>query len=307
VPPTVPATGTPADAPGPLDTLLDAQRARLWQRFQTLWPDTPLPELLGKTPREALRDPEAARRVEALVVEGEATSRRRDATVAWGAMRKVLGLPTETPVHSPKPIEETPPMRWHRVALEGLESGEIRGLFLMAVDAGFDLAAERAAQAILARSDVAPEDRWEALSFLEERAQGSLEKLGIIARLRTIAAEMKANDGMIDVAELRVRLQRGDQAETMRLLDHMRRDHSRDARIMEALAEVLMEAGIDLPGMAAARPGGGPKGAPAAATIGAGPAGTPAASPAGGGLWTPGSGPAAAPSGEKKTIWTPGD
>jgi hypothetical protein len=112
---------------------------------------------------------------------------------------------------------------------------------------------------------------------------------------------------MIDVAELRVRLQRGDQADTMRLLDHMRRDHSRDARIMEALAEVLMEAGIDLPGMAAARPGGGAKGSPAAATIGAGPAGAPAASPSGGGLWTPGSGPTAAPSAEKKTIWTPGD
>jgi hypothetical protein len=311
VPPAVSAAGTPADEPGALDILLDAQREQLWKRFHELWPDTPLPELLGKSPRGALLDTDGARRVEALLVEGEATSRRRDANVAWGAMRKTLGLEPQTAVTSAKPIEEVPPMRWHRVVLDGLEIGEIRGLFLMAVDAGFDLAGERAARAILARTDVAPEDRWEALSFLEERALGSVEKLSIITQLRGIAAEMKANDGMIDVAELRVRLQRGDQADTVRLLEHMRRDHSRDARIMESLAEVLMEAGIDLPGLASARAGGGAPGGSSPATLGSaggpGMAGTaPAAAPASGGLWTPGGSPAAPQQGEKKTIWTPG-
>ncbi len=310
VPPSVPPTGTPAGQPGPLDTLLDSQREQLWKRFADLWPDTPLPELLGKSPRAALQDTDGACRVEALVIEGEATSRRRDATVAWGEMRKTLGLKPATPITSAKPIEEVPPMRWHRVVLEGLEVGEIRGLFLMAVDAGFDLAAERAARAILTRTDVAPEDRWEALSFLEERAQGSVEKLSTIEQLRGIAAEMKANDGMIDVAELRVRLQRGDQADSMRLLDHMRRDHSRDARIMEALAEVLMEAGIDLPGMAAARAGGGMPGGASPTSIGGsgapGMAGGGQAAPTSGGLWTPGGGQAPPQQGEKKTIWTPG-
>ena len=108
---------------------------------------------------------------------------------------------------------------------------------------------------------------------------------------------------MIDVTELRIRLQRGDQAETMRLLDHLRREPSRDARIMEAVAEVLMEAGIDLPGLAAARAGGG-----AATTLGgSGSPGTGAAQAApAGGIWTPGGGGQAPPQGEKKAIWTPG-
>jgi len=88
----------------------------------------------------------------------------------------------------------------------------------------------------------------------------------------------------------------------MRLLDHLRREHSRDARTMEAVAEVLMEAGIDLPGLAAARAGGA-----APTTLGgAGSAGAAATASSGGGIWTPGGGGQAPPQGEKKAIWTPG-
>ena len=302
VPPAVPASGTPAGQPGPLDILLDTQRECLWTRFETLWPDTPLPELLGKSPRQALVDGGSAARVEALVVEGEATSRRPDATAAWIGMREKLGLRAAPTITSKNPLEEVPPMRWHRVDLGGLDRTDLRGLFIMAADAGFDLAAERAAREILARTDATSEERWEALSFLEERVQGSVAKLEMIAELRKIIAELKANDGMVDVTELRIRLQRGDQADTMRLLDHLRREHSRDARIMEAVAGVLMEAGIDLPGLAAAR-GGGAQAPAAMAPSGAGSA--PAAS-SGGGIWTPGSGGQSPPQGEKKAIWTPG-
>ena len=308
VPPPMPSGGTPPGEPGPIDRLLDAQRERLWRRFEERWPDTPLPELLGKSPRAALGDAEGKRRVEALVVEGEATSRRPDATAAWQRMRGILGLGRETPVTSAKPVEEVPPMRWHRVVLDGLDAGELRALFLMAVDAGFDLAAERCAGAILARNDLAPEDRWEALGFLEERAEGSVRKLELLGELRKAAAELKANDGMLDVLELRLRLQRGDQADTMRLLEHLQRDHSRDQRVMEAVAGVLMEAGIDLPGLAAARSARGGA-APGAEPLGGAPGGMGTTGPAAGsgGLWTPGGGQTPPPAGEKKTIWTPGD
>jgi hypothetical protein len=101
---------------------------------------------------------------------------------------------------------------------------------------------------------------------------------------------------MLDVADLRVRLQRGDQAEIVRLLDRLRRDHSRDRRVIQALAEVLAEAGIDLSSLAAAG-AAGPAGAAAAMPA--------AAAPEAGKLWTPGGAEPAGPSGEKKVIWTP--
>jgi len=87
-----PATGVPTGQPAPLDTMLASQSAALWRRFVDHWPDTPLPELLGKTPREAVREPAAARRVVALVNEGEATARSRDETTAWSEIRGRLGI-----------------------------------------------------------------------------------------------------------------------------------------------------------------------------------------------------------------------
>jgi hypothetical protein len=298
--PATPPAPPVAGAPSALDELLDEQRRALWGRFLEVWPDTPLPELLGKTPREALRDPQVAVRVEALVTEGEATSRRRDAADAWVAMRARLGMKAPPPITADRPLGDIPPLHWHRLEMAKLGIDDLRGILVMAMDAGFERAAELAAEAVVARADATPEDRWEALGVLEERALSTVRKLELIAQLRGIAAELKANDGMLDVAELRVRMQRGDEAESMRLLQHVQREHGRDQRVLQAIAQVLMEAGVDL-GAVAGRGAPDAMGAPGAA------AAMPVGQPAGeaGKLWTPG-GEQAGPGGEKKVIWTPG-
>ncbi len=293
-------------APNPtaFEELLKQQSDMLWQRFLLVWPETPLPELLGQTPREALKKPEGARRVEALLTEGEATSRRSDAADAWSAMREKLGVALPATLESAKPLEELPPMRWHRVAMQSLDLDQLRGLFFTSVDAGFDLAAERAAETISTRSDASPEDRWEALSLLEDRAFSSVRKLEIISELRSISQTLKASDGMIDVAELRIHLQRGDQVGIMRLLDHLRREHSRDKKVLEALAEVLGEAGIDLSAFAGQAAMGSAANFPGASVSSPG-----TAQPEGNTIWTPGSQPGGSSTGsptEKKAIWTPG-
>ena len=290
-PPAPPAAGEPAL----FDTLLDRQQAALWKRFAAEWPETPLPELLGKSPRQAVTDVDGRRRVEALLAEGEATSRRSDASAAWGTMRKSLGLPEPGPITSPEPLDDVPPLRWHRLDFGTVPLDQLRGVFVTALDAGFELAAERAAEALAARSDATPADRWEALGSLAERATSSVRRLALIAELRGIAKELKVSDGMLDVAELRVRMQRGDEAEASRLLQRLQRDHGRDRQVLQALAEVLMEAGVDI-GAMAGRPGAAAAG-PAVATQPASAAGK---------LWTPGAGEPGAGGGEKKTIWTPG-
>jgi thioredoxin-like negative regulator of GroEL len=175
--------------------------------------------------------------------------------------------------------------------MAALSLDQLRGVFVTALDAGFELAAERAATALAARPDATPQDRWESLGALAERAESSVRRLELIGQLRGIAAELKANDGMLDVAELRIRMQRGDEAEATRLLAHLQRDHGADRQVLQALAEVLMEAGVDLNALAGARGG-------AAASQATAPA-------AAGKLWTPG-GEAPAAGGEQKTIWTPG-
>ena len=147
----------------------------------------------------------------------------------------------------------------------------------------------------------APADRWEAYGLLEDRAATSLEKLEIIGKLRALAKELGANDGMLDVAELRVLLSRADEPGIMRLLNHLQREHARDQKVIAALAEVLGEAGVDLAALAAqAAAAGQMPGGPAGPPIGGG---QPVASDSGR-IWTPG-GAQAGPAGEKKSIWTP--
>ena len=292
-----------ADGPSMVDRLLARQRRAVWDRFLAVWPDTALPELLGKTPRQAVAEAgkEPARRVEAMISEGEAASRQPEASAAWTAVRGKLGLPAPAPIQSAHPLEEVPPLRWHRVELDGLAIDELRMLFLTSLDAGFDLAAARAARAIVARPDTEPQDRWEAYGLLEDRAETSLEKLEIIGRLRELAKTLGANDGMIDVAELRVRLSRADEPGIMRLLNHLQREHARDQKVIAALAEVLGEAGVDLAALAAQSAAAGQMPGGGGLPIGGGQ--QPAADS--GRIWTPG-GEQGGGAGEKKSLWTPG-
>jgi len=285
--------------PSEFDALLAEQRRATWDRFLAAWPDTPLPELLGKTPREALADSGMARRVEALVSEGEASSRRPDASAAWTAVRSRLGLPPAATIASTRPFDDAvPPLRWHRLDMTNLSLDDLRGVLVTGMAAGFDRAAALAAETICSRAEATPADRWEALGLLEERAESSVRKLEIIAQLRGIAKELRSNDGMLDVLELRVRLQRGDEADIVRLLEHVRREHGRDQQVIQAFAEVLMEAGVDLSALAGRAAGGGA--GPAAGGIPAAAAAEP------GKLWTPGGSEPAGGGGEKKVIWTPG-
>ena len=292
--PTAPPAPPAAGELSTFDLLMQKQMTAVRDRFVEAWPDTPLPELLGKSPRLAAADPEGRRRVEALITEGEATARRLDLASGWTAVRERLGLPAPAAISADQPLEDVSPLRWHRLDMTQLPLEQLRGLVVLAMDAGFDRATERAAEALASRSDATPEDRWEALSALEERASTSVRRLELITHLRGLAKQLKASEGMLDVAELRVRLQRGDQAEIVRLLDRLRRDHSRDHRVIQALAQVLSEAGIDLSALAG-QPGAG------MAVGGA----TTAAAPEAGKLWTPGGGEQAGPAGEKKVIWTP--
>jgi tetratricopeptide (TPR) repeat protein len=299
LPASQPAPAAPGE-PSLFDTLLEKQRAAVADRLVSVWPDTPLPELLGKSPRQALAEPEGRRRVEAMVTEGEATSRRREVRHAWTRLRNLLGIPAASPIADREPLVSLPPLRWHRLDMVALPIEQLRAVFVMALEAGFELAAERAAQALVSRFDAMPEDRWEAYGALLQSAESTGERLDVIGKLRAIAKEIKANDGMLDVAELRVRMQRGDELEATRLLDHLQREHARDQQVLQALAEVLMEAGVDLRG-------GPARGATAASTptLDGGAARAASGSATAGKLWTPGGEPAAGQSGEKK-IWTPG-
>ena len=172
-------------------------------------------------------------------------------------------------------------------------------MLLAAADIGYSLTAERVAEALLSQDGISDPDRWQALGVLEARARTTTRRLEILTQIRGLAKTMQADEGMLDVAELRIQLQRGDQPAFMQVMERIRRLHGQNPRVANGVAQVLMEAGIDVNALAAASAAGMP---PAAGGVPAGPAtAAPAAQP--GKLWTPGS--ESAGGGEKPAIWTP--
>lgn len=297
VPPATPSAPPTAGEDAPIDTLLAQQQSYVARRFSAAWPDAALPELLGKTPREAVAAGGPSRwRVEAIVNDAEATDQIPAGRNIWPALREAVGLPVPTTVESATPLGEVPPQRWLRLDVAKVEDDHLRGVLVTAAELGYGLTAQRVAEALLTRDGITDADRWQAYGVLETRARSTVQRLEILKKIRALASAVKADEGMLDVGELRIHLQRGDQAEFTRVLEHIRRHHGQNPRVANGVAQVLMEAGIDVNALAAA---GGMQ--PAAAG-GGGAAAAPSEQT--GKLWTPGSEPSGG-SGEKPAIWTP--
>ena len=142
--------------------------------------------------------------------------------------------------------------RWLRLDFQKVTNDHLRGLLLTAAEIGYSKVAELAADTLLSREDITDADRWQAYGVLEARARTTTRRLEILEKIRPLAAALKADEGMLDVGELRIHLQRGDQPALLKVLDRIRRDHSQNPRVSNAVMQVFAEAGIDLGAMAAA-------------------------------------------------------
>jgi hypothetical protein len=300
-PPAEPGAPPAAGEDAPIDKLLAEQQARVADRFTALWAETPLPELMGKTPKQAAAEGnESCRRVEALVNDAEATDIIASGRDIWPELRKASGLSIPAIIESAEPLGNVPPQRWLRLDFQKITNDHLRGLLLTAAEVGYSKVAELAADTLLSREDITDADRWQAYGVLEARARTTTRRLEILEKIRPLAAALKADEGMLDVGELRIHLQRGDQPALLKVLDRIRRDHSQNPRVSNAVMQVFAEAGIDLGAMAAG--GGGASAGPGGAPSPAGPAAAPAAES--GKLWTPG-GETSGGGDEKPAIWTP--
>ena len=186
------------------------------------------------------------RRVEAIVNDAEATELIPAGRDIWPELRTAVGLPAPEPLEAAAPLGELPPQRWLRLNFATVELDHLRGMLLAAADVGYSLTAERVAEALLSREAITDPDRWQALGVLEARARTTTKRLEILTKIRGLAKTMQADEGMLDVAELRIQLQRGDQPAFMQVMERIRRLHGQNPRVANGVAQVLMEAGIDV-------------------------------------------------------------
>jgi hypothetical protein len=161
------------------------------------------------------------------------------------------------------------------------------------------VAAERKlAQEILSRPSLDSKvDKAQVCGALCELETDPARALALIEQARRIDRDKRRSCGPWDLIELELRIARGETAEVQRLFDHLRLEHAKEPDVGRALMQLLVNMGVVAPDGTMRGPA--PSAVPREGAAAVEPA---AAEPSK--LWTPDS--AAAPSGKKSAIWTPG-
>ncbi|MFV2067337.1 MAG: hypothetical protein ACC645_10185 [Pirellulales bacterium] len=262
------------------------------------WFRHPMKILDGKSLAEAASDTKLRLRVLAQILLLE-QSRLVDGLHGLNGLRTDLGLPTTGPIDPEDTVSNRLPLvRLHRVVFKKLTDDQLLALWRRAVMARFFRAADGMAEEIVARENLRDSPHGlEAISVLVRSEKDSDQRLALIQQGMQIAEAQKESTGPWDLRELMVRIERNEEREVRRVLEHLLAEHRYEPGVMESLQKVMLAAGMVRP---APRAGGGPVPEVVETVV------TPGTSAEETGkIWTPdqqGGG-----GGEKKTIWTPGD
>lgn len=282
----------------PIEKRHELIRAESRHRLLEIWPDTPLSELDGQTPRQAAANPSLRRRVSGLLLTMELAERAGADPKMFDDLRQRLGLPIPESIDpGAVDLKRLPRVRLDRLIPASLSDDDLIRTFRRA---GFP--PQRRAMVLLATEIVARPsfhgraETVDAYMILARSAQDTNTALSFIEPGRAAAQRAKQSTASWDLEELQLRLQRGEGAEFSRLMQHVQREHIDEPGVSEALFRLLYENGIiDKAGrpIAAPPPQSSPLIVPGAAAPGK--------------LLVPGGESAAAAAGSSKpVIWTPG-
>ena len=285
----------PDDTPADVRTQLSREHRN--EMLLDRWPELPLKLFGGKTAREVAADPAMRVKVLAAILVLELAINQSGSDLDLGAVRSKLGLPTPEPIQGGQVSAMALPLaRLVRVEVAGLSDEALADLYRRA-EHYRDLAALRKlALEALQRPTLEKElSRAEIYGTLAQLEPDTAQSINYLQKAREAAEAAKTSTAPWDLAELSLRIARGEVAEADRLLSHIRTEHIREPGVAQAMFQILSEAGII-----------GPDGRPTAAREQGGasivvPQGA-GAEP--GKIWTPGDEPAS--SGKKSALWTPG-
>lgn len=285
----------PDDTPEDLRLKLqhEARRSLVLDR----WPELAQPIFGGRTPQQAAGEPRYRIALLAAIWLLELS----DADAApdtYNELRRKLNLPELGDIDSVGlDIKRLPIGRLARLKIESLDDEQLKLAFNRAMVSSFALALHRLGPEVLKRPSLPAADyKLAAYRQMVRMAATTDEALRLIDEARKLAETNKASSAPWDLAELSVRIQRGEADAVLRLIDHIQRQHAREPGIAEALVQLLVQSGLIGPD------GRLLIGPPAPAAAGS-PLVVPGAATEQGKLWTP-DGPQSA--GEKKSaLWLP--
>lgn len=284
-----------ATRPEEFRRLLAEQRTHVVTR---IWPDEPQGALGGKSPRQLAGDPAAQIKLRAALLLFEQAVAQDHDDAQFVALRQTLGLPQPAPLEpSAVPVAEALLSQLPRYTVGSLSDDELLDAFVRASGAGLLTAIRKLGRELVARPALdARVDKAEILGRLAALSESPDEKLALVTEARQVAERSGRSSAPWDLAEMSIRLVRGEAEEFIRLVNHVQTMHGNEPGVRESLLQILIQAGLVGPDGRLRVP------APGAAGELAG-AGAPTAQPAASGLWTPDS--ESAP-GKKSSLYIPG-
>lgn len=277
-----------------LALMIDERREILLNR----WPEMPQKIFGGRSASQAAGDPNLRIKLLAAVLVLQLATDQVAADFDFNLLRSKLGLPPQEPI-TPKQVSlaDLPLVRLGRVDVKQLADEELIDLYRRADHYRHVAALRRLAHEIIERPSLDKQvEKSEVYGVLAQIEPNTLQAIAYLDEARKAADATKASTAPWDLAELALRIARGEVAEADRVLNHIREQHLREPGVAQALFQILAEAGI-------IGPDGKPT-VPAAAREAPGIVVPGAAAAEPGKIWTPGS---EQPSGKKSALWTPGD
>jgi hypothetical protein len=275
--------------------LINAQRSEI---LMNRWPELPQKVLGGKSAVQAAADPASRIKVLATLLLLELATDQSSTDFDFNELRKKLGLPTVDPVDpTTTSAIALPLVRLSRVDAQKLKDEELLRLYQMADHFRHVAALRKLAAEVIARPSLDKQlDKAEVYGILAQIEPDTDKAVDYLDLARKTAEANKTSTAPWDLAELGMRLARGEVAEADRLLHHIRNDHMREPGVAQALFQILSQAGI-------IGPDGRPTAAAAAGREGSGIVVPGAAAAEPGKIWTPGGDQPAG--GKKSALWTP--
>ena len=180
----------------------------------------------------------------------------------FNELRRKLGLPTQEPIDPAQvALAELPLPRLSRVDVKKLSDEDLADLYRRADHYRHVAAIRTLAHEIVERPGLdSLIEKSEVYGILAQIEPDTQKAIAYLEQARKAAEASKASTAPWDLAELALRIARGDVAEADRLLHHIRDEHIREPGVAQAMFQILSEAGII-----------GPDGKPTAAAAGRSP------------------------------------
>lgn len=291
----------PDETPPELRQRLEREEHQLF--LLSIWPNLPMQVLDGKTPRQAVADPEGQRRVQALILLMEYEAHTQDDR--FDKLRRALGLPLLARIDpSQVSVDELTPLAWLRVELSKLSDDQLLEGLRVAERTHLTSLLARLGQEVSSRPSLhnrSELDLAELYAEMGEQATTPDEALVWYRKAQEAARQRNQSPARYMIAETECQMRRGDTEAVMALVDRLAREHAQEQEVAQFIMGFLLRIGaarIDpLTGQLVLTP-------KAAAASGAAAPGTSPAEASS--LWTPDQPAAAAPATGRSKLWIPG-